>query len=183
MLYINGLPFAGMHIMREMSQKYPSKTYGALSIGEVMTRRRIERFRSKVDDTDGPGLCHPWRGSRNQGGYGMFQGSVAYAGYSFLAHRVAFWLAHQREPIGMVLHSCDNPCCCNPAHLREGTAADNMQDMISRGRQFVAKGPRGPQKPELAREAYRLRYVERLPLADVAARLGVHRATVGRWMQ
>ena len=34
----------------------------------------------------------------------------------------------------MVLHSCDNPACQNPAHLREGTAQDNQDDIDARGR-------------------------------------------------
>lgn len=34
----------------------------------------------------------------------------------------------------MVRHSCDNPPCCNPAHLLVGTAAQNAQDMAERGR-------------------------------------------------
>jgi hypothetical protein len=35
---------------------------------------------------------------------------------------------------GGVLHSCDNPCCWNPRHLRVGDQLDNVRDMISRGR-------------------------------------------------
>lgn len=34
-----------------------------------------------------------------------------------------------------VLHSCDDPRCINPAHLRIGTKKDNSNDAIERGRQ------------------------------------------------
>lgn len=33
-----------------------------------------------------------------------------------------------------VLHTCDNPPCCNPAHLYRGTALDNARDRDTRGR-------------------------------------------------
>lgn len=32
------------------------------------------------------------------------------------------------------LHSCDNPRCVNPSHLRWGTAADNTNDAVTRKR-------------------------------------------------
>lgn len=38
------------------------------------------------------------------------------------------------------LHSCDNPPCCNPNHLREGTQANNMHDMNSRQRRECERG-------------------------------------------
>lgn len=50
----------------------------------------------------------------------------------------------QDVPDGMhILHSCDNPRCCNPEHLRIGTHQDNMNDKVSRGRSGLGAPRKG----------------------------------------
>lgn len=55
---------------------------------------------------------------------------------SQLGHRVAYTLDRGEEPEKgkKVCHSCDNPPCCNPAHLWVGTQADNLNDMKKKKR-------------------------------------------------
>ncbi len=95
-----------------------------------------QRFWSKVERR-GPDECWPWKRSRNPDGYGKF--SVKYQ--DVRAHRMAYELTNgPLPPRTMVRHSCDNPPCCNPAHLLPGTSRDNIDDMVSRRRQ--ARGSR-----------------------------------------
>ena len=88
--------------------------------------------------------CWEWQGSKDEKGYGHYWlpgvGNVA-------AHRVALALALGRwSPSSlMVLHSCDNPSCVNPAHLREGTAAENQEDILKRGRHASQRDGRQPE--------------------------------------
>lgn len=84
--------------------------------------------RSAVSNANG---CILWRGSVNRWGYGYMsvQGKLA------AVHRLAYMLAFGPVPPGLsVLHSCDTPACINPAHLREGTDADNHRDTLDRRR-------------------------------------------------
>lgn len=89
-----------------------------------------QRFWSKVDQRE-QGECWLWRGERNRYGYGIsYPGSRRHR-----AHRVAYVLSRGRIPDNLlVLHRCDNPPCCNPAHLFLGTCADNIRDAIQKGR-------------------------------------------------
>lgn len=86
-------------------------------------------FWSHVEKTDG---CWIWTGARNNSGYG----SLYYEKRYQLAHRVAWRLANGPIPDGLhILHSCDNrPCVNNVDHLFSGTRADNVADMIAKGR-------------------------------------------------
>lgn len=91
-----------------------------------------ERLWSRLEQE--PGGCWVWPGGKALGGYGV----IWFRGRSEGAHRVAYILTHGEVPPGMfVLHSCDNPPCCNPAHLFLGTHSENMHDMDRKGRRVV----------------------------------------------
>jgi len=61
-------------------------------------------------------------------------GNMRYLGRTRKAHVVAWSLTHGRLPSLFILHRCDNRACVNPHHLYEGTQAQNMADMVARGR-------------------------------------------------
>ncbi len=103
-----------------------------------LTDKQEQRFFDKVDIPLDPDGCHEWTGYSLPEGYGRFYAQ----GKHHLAHRVAFMIEHGREPEGLVLHSCDNPCCVRSDHLREGTNSDNMNDMYSRDRRKLTKQQR-----------------------------------------
>lgn len=88
------------------------------------------RFWSKVDKS---GECWLWKSSRGPKGYGQF--TVKRGSNPVLTHRLAWELTSGPIEGGLfVLHRCDNPPCCNPEHLFLGTNADNVRDMMSKGR-------------------------------------------------
>lgn len=79
--------------------------------------------------------CWEWQKAKNGDGYG----TTTHLGIRYPVHRLSYELFVNIIPSNkQILHSCDNPCCCNPAHLRVGTNYDNVQDRQKRNRQ--AKG-------------------------------------------
>lgn len=77
---------------------------------------------------------------RDKHGYGhrYVKGSSRTKHRRELAHRLALE-GKLGRPIraGMnALHHCDNPPCIQPEHLWEGTQADNVRDMLAKGRHW-----------------------------------------------
>ena len=105
------------------------------------------------------------------------------AGELRLAHRVAYEQAHGAIPAGLVvMHSCDNPPCCNPFHLLVGSHADNMKDKVARGRSrwfdSSAQSPRAKLTESDVR-AIRAYHKGRVgPLSKLESMYGVSRATI-----
>ncbi len=134
-----------------------------------------ERFWSKVEKA-GPDDCWLWTGNKHSRGYGVFWLN----GKSIRANRFALELAEGPAPYdgAMSLHSCDNPPCCNPKHLRWGTALNNIEDRILR---------RGPMHGENAANAtvtndvvakiYRMR-LDGLTILEIAGELGLPDSTI-----
>jgi len=94
-----------------------------------------ERFWRQVDRSGGPDACWPYLGTKTDKGYGVFR-IDSKPGGRLGAHRFALQQALGRDISdgSFACHRCDNPSCCNPAHLFEGTQVDNMADMKRKGR-------------------------------------------------
>lgn len=99
-----------------------------------------ERFWSKVKILS-EDECWEFQGCKNQDGYGIFNIDRHHL-RSGGAHRASWIFANKQEiPKGMkILHSCDNPPCCNPKHLRLGTQQENIEDMLLRKRHRCPEG-------------------------------------------
>lgn len=90
----------------------------------------LERFEAKfVTIPFHP--CWEWVGSKDSWGYGL----IAVDRKARKASRVAHVLYKGPIPDGLiVMHTCDNPGCVRPEHLKLGTHKDNMDDCFRKGR-------------------------------------------------
>lgn len=132
------------------------------------------KFMRRVDTC---GSCWIWNGSRNKRtGYGHF----CHGQMNDLAHRVMYMLWFGEIPDGLVVrHSCDNPSCVKPDHLKIGTQAENVSDMVERGRSTRGeKNPMARMTEDMVREARILCKVFGVSHEKLARRFGVARRTV-----
>lgn len=99
--------------------------------GEQLTELET-KFWPRIKKT---GACWEWIGERTSGGYGLATLWRKHQRvFRVYAHRLSYAIHNHQWPSGIILHSCDNPGCVNPEHLSEGTQADNVADMVQKGR-------------------------------------------------
>ena len=150
------------------------------------------RFWAKVDKSAGPEACWPWRGAGER--YGLF-GLITHGPKrkSTTASRAAWILTYGPLPPELqVCHRCDNPPCCNPAHLFAGTQKENIRDAVAKGRMCsgdrhhtrLNPQPRGGRNPSAKLSDDEVRAIRaicatgRLTQRAVAYRFGVAEGTV-----
>lgn len=173
---------------RPSPRQRPAASGGHFAMS-IIPIEAIGRFWNKVNRR-GPNDCWEWTGTRDQvkggaagrqwGNYGVFY--VDKKRCRIKAHRIAYCLTHGDIPTWVkVRHTCDNPPCCNPAHLVAGTHKQNMDDMQRRGRKYISRG-QDHQNAKLTedqvREIWALRPKPQPTSKQVAAKYGVTYHTV-----
>lgn len=119
--------------------------------------------------------CIEWQMSRTKSGYGQLR-----VGNKLLyVHRIVATIIYG-EPsadANHVLHSCDNPSCVNPDHLRWGNPKDNSDDKIAKGR-YKNGSLRGEQSPtskltEAQVREIRQKIAIKIPRKEIANEYGI----------
>lgn len=147
----------------------------------TLTPEQLARFWAKVSKSPTVDGCWEWTGARMGGTHNY--GQMRIQGTTFYAHRISFEIHHGSVPDGMqVCHHCDHPPCVRPDHLFAGTAHDNTQDMVTKGRNAGRPHPGSSngfaKLTEAQVEEIRARYVAGARQTALAAEFGVTQANI-----
>jgi hypothetical protein len=94
-------------------------------IQSVIPEQRLKAFLDNLVHSEKKAECWSWKGNTVSGGYGRF----FINGRKHLIHRLVFKAYNGGlSDTELVRHSCNNPNCCNPMHLKSGTNEDNAKD-------------------------------------------------------
>lgn len=157
------------------------KTARPLRYYQQITKEDEERFWKKVDCTTTPTGCWPFTGYQDRKDYGRIDINRRPVG----AHRVAWILTHGPIPLPwlVVMHTCDNPPCCNQEHLELKEPDENVKDRDQKGRQArgerhgLAKLQNGYTDADEIRALYAAGGISQRALAR---RFNVHQTTIGK---
>lgn len=118
--------------------------------------------------------CWEWTGSRHNQGYGM----TRIDGVLVRCNRLALELEGIDLTDKVAMHTCDNPPCCNPAHLRAGTIAENIQDRNNKKRQAKGKDCRNIIPEEEIDDIRQLYLSGSYYQREIAEMYGVNQSTI-----
>lgn len=110
-------------IGRKLCRRCYSKAWANKTIKNYPLAGPKDVFEGRIEKSSG---CWLWTGTRNKYGYGIFllNGEVPVR-----AHRYSYEHFVGQIPEGkIIMHTCDNPPCVNPKHLRVGTREENNKD-------------------------------------------------------
>jgi hypothetical protein len=133
----NGKPFSKHIKTHWVFKMLPPRRPQAAKANEPLTASEVVLSNS----TCGGEGCWEWTAYKDKKGYGRCGSKHG----EVLAHRISHIVFNGPIPSGLhVLHSCDNPSCVNPAHLRVGTNDDNVMDRHERNRWASMPGDKNP---------------------------------------
>ena len=142
-----------------------------------VTAKQIRLFHYKYTKEESLEGCWEWLYATNSAGYGLFRVPPRCQ----LAHRVSYWI--HKGPFDLqkdLMHTCDNPACVNPDHLKLCDHAMNMADRIAKGRARASQRKRTDLKLDLesARKIKNLLAEGKMSQRAIGRLMGVSQATV-----
>jgi hypothetical protein len=144
-------------------------------------KQRLAKY-STLNDATG---CIEWHGYKDKDNYGVLLVCENGIKKNTKAHRLAYQLFVEPIPDGMfVCHKCDNPSCIATEHLFLGTPADNVADMMRKGRYKQGGKPHPGEKNGMAKLCqHQVDGVRRLvkfgiTQRSIARSLSMHRSSI-----
>jgi hypothetical protein len=159
--------YCNAHYLRFVRHGHPTGGLKPHSAAGEPLRFLDNSLQMKTDE------CIEWPYAKSERGYGL----VLYQGKHIGVHRLALLLTVGDPPSEMpyALHSCANPPCVNPNHLRWGTPADNAADTVKDGHSLRGE-KHGLSK--LTTEAVLKIRTDARPAEEIAKEYGVHKSNI-----
>jgi len=134
----------------------------------IYTQSDIDRFWSQVQ-IGSEDQCWLWTGACDKDGYGCI-----YIDKKMMrCARLSIMITYNIDPgKNLVLHTCDNPPCCNLNHLYIGTHSDNANDFLNRKYQYLLT------KSQI--QEIRLKRFMGIMIQELAQEFNVSRSTIIR---
>ncbi len=133
--------------------------------------------------------CRFWKGKRpkyNRDGKQTYP-AREYKGEKYSVHVMAWRWDHGKDPLKpvpdghVIMHICDEPSCCEPSHLLQGTQSTNLHDAHRKGRAVILRGEKSPVaklNDAIVRKVRREYADSQIPFAVTAKRYDVTEAAI-----